>query len=223
MLTPRRIRAKSCEVISIVASRLVTRRMTMLGRSSEAGIRIVDASAGHPAVAATHQATADAIDTLRALSAVHVRWMRRFVNQVVLVAPMGTPAAYESLTRSVFVGCDVGLQHDSAAVAAFLAHEIAHARVAATGLRLNSRHLALRRRVEQRCVREQLEALLRINPTHYLVPWFRVLLQPGAELTPSPVQVRANVQRTYRRIRSGGYPRWTGRLAVCLAVGFRRG
>lgn len=202
----------------------MTRGMHALGSTNAARVQLFDASASNPGIEATLRATQGAIASLLACSAVHARWLNRCVNQVVFISPTHSPAAFERFTRSILLSCDIGTRYDVTAVATILAHEIAHARMAALGVRISRENLEFRRRVERRCVREQLEVVSRIDPDHYFVPWSRELLQPAGEsqLTPSSEQSRATVQRTYRRIRAGGYPRWVGRVAVRLALGFRR-
>ena len=220
----RRLSQNARRVISVIASRFLARKLKSLGRENAAEIPTVDASDDHPGAPETLLATNEAIRMLQECSVVHLRWMRRCVNQIVLTAPMQAPAAFERFTRRVLLSCDVGAQHDSAAIATFLAHEVSHARLSACGVRVTGAQVELQRRVERRCVREQLEAIQRIDSNHYLVPWSCELLLAEAEpqLTPSVTQVRARTQRAYRRIRAGGYPRWIGRLAVCIGVGGHR-
>jgi hypothetical protein len=209
---------------SRVLARLLYRKLRVLDSEGVTGVRLLDGSAHFEGASDTFLGVQEAIAMLRDRSEVHARWLTRCANQIVLVPPMRAPAAFEPITRSVLLGCDVGSRHDSAAIAVFVTHEIAHARMAALGAPSARRNVELRRRIERRCVREQLEAILRIDPEHYLVPWSIDLLQLANEsrLTPSKAQLSATAQRTYRRIRAGGYPKWVGRLGVRLALGLRR-
>lgn len=114
-------------------------------------------------------------EILERISPVHTRWLRRFVNRVVLVPPLGPRASYRHRSRSVFLRDDSGVAHDALGLAAILAHEGTHARLCAHfGSRLML--LQTRARVEHRCVTEQLAVLRAGDPQHYLVEWSQELL-----------------------------------------------
>jgi hypothetical protein len=210
--------------VARVLAGILYRKLPVLHTPVKTGIRLVDGSAGHEGAAETLLGVQDAIEMLFDCSQVHARWLSRCANRLVLTPPMRSPAAFERITRSILLSCDVGGRHDSAAIVTFLTHEIAHARVAALLGRSTTRDPELQKRVERRCVREQLGVILRLDPHHYLVSWSVELVQAANEsrLIPSNEQVVAIAQRTYRRLRTGGYPRWVGRLGVRIAFGVRR-
>ena len=216
MLIKLRSLARKIErAVSRVAARLMTRDMHALGSKNAARIRLFDASACHPSMEDTLRRTQEVIASLLACSGAHARWLHRCVNQVVFVRPTPSPGAFERFTRSILLSCDVGTRYDATAVATILAHEIAHARMASLGIRTSRRNREFRRRVESRCVREQLDAVRRIDPYHYFVPWSCELLQAPDEsqLSPSPEHTRVAVQGTYRRIRAERFPGgWHGLL-----------
>jgi hypothetical protein len=187
--------------VSRLLARVTARAATSLGRDNCANALVLDASAGHPAALDTFQRAIEALSMLQERSAVHVRWLQRCVNQIVLVPAMHSMAAYERNTRSVYLNVELGRQYDAIAVAAAIVHEVTHARVSAFGLRPSGASVAWKGRLEHRCVREQLEALLRMNPDHQFVAWSRELLRSRAEedLLPSAEDRRVIGQRSYRR------------------------
>lgn len=112
---------------------------------------------------------------LERISPVHARWIRRFVNRVVLVPALGPRASYRHRSRAVFLRDDSGVAHDALGLAAILTHEGTHARFCAhfgSSLML----FKTRARIEHRCVTEQLAVLRAGDPQHYLVEWSRELL-----------------------------------------------
>lgn len=204
------------DVRSLLISRLVARSMTAMGRERTTGVKVFDASAEDPNVLETHRLMLEAISMLDDHSKIHVRWMRRCVQQILLARSLGSPASFDQLGRSIFLDCTLGARYDAVAIAAMLAHEIAHSRVAMSGVRLSAKRFDLRVRVERRCVREQLEALLRIDQNHYFVRWSREVLDSGSEsqFTRSSAEERAARRRVYRQMRERGVPRWISRITV---------
>lgn len=206
-----------------VVAVLAFRKMTTLPTAAGVGIEILsDAASG--AASETASAALRATELLRSRSAVHLRWLTRCPRRIVVLSGMKSIAAYDARTRSVFLAHDTASRHDDAGIATLLAHEATHARLADAGVRLRVHDVRRRRRVEKRCVREQLEALERIDSTHYLIPWSRELLKATnePELTPSLAARSQIAQRGYRRMRHQGVPRWIARVAVAIAAGRRK-
>lgn len=209
---------------SRLVARQMMRGMRSLGVDALTGVRMLDATADGVRDDGSIRRVREAHELLHAHEIAQARWLTRYVNQIILVEPMPVPAAFEHFSRSILLDRDAGSRFDGTGLAALLVHEAAHARMAGLGVRPAKETFSVRRRIERRCVREQLEVLLRIDPDHYFVPWSRELLSAsgGEQLTPSQAQRSATLARTYRRVRQGGYPRWIGRLVVYAALALER-
>lgn len=201
---------------SRVISRLMAGSLTSVGCENSAGIEVFDASAEHSTMLETHRRTIDAITLLHETCPIHIQWMRRCAKRIVLARPLGSPASFDQVSQSIFLDCELGAHYDVVAIAAMLVHEIAHSRIAAAGVATSAKRLDLRVRVERRCVREQLEALLRIDPSHFFVQWSRELLESRAqsELLPTIDEESIARRRAYRRMRASGVPSWISRLTI---------
>lgn len=205
-------------------SELVVRRNRPLGRESAVGILLFDASDASPGVQPTLERIREAVALLSMHSPVHTRWLQNHVNQVALGILPYSPALFEASSRTIFLRVDLGSRYDAAAIATMMAHEIAHARLCASGVRIHSRGRNLLSRIERRCVREQLTVIERVAPEHPFVTWSRDLLRDGAddELTAVAEQARTMPARVYGALRRKGESRAVAKAVTLISAWLRR-
>lgn len=219
-----RLRSHVRSAAALAVSELVVRRNRPLGRDSVVGILLFDASDASPGVELTLERTREAVALLSTHSPVHTRWLQKHVNQVALGILPYAPALFEASSRTIFLRVDLGSRYDAAAIASMVAHEIAHARLWASGVRVHSRGRNLLSRIERRCVREQLTVIERVAPEHPFVAWSRDLLREGAddELTAVAEEARTRPARVYDALRRKGESRAVAKAVTVISAWLRR-